>query len=369
MLDVLIIGGGPAGTAAGMALRRRGRSVMIVEQRRFPRDKVCGECLSSLGIGVLERLGVAGAVRGQGARELRRAVLYATDGRACELNLPQAMWGISRRVLDATLLSTATDAGTELFQPARCEGIFGGAPPHALVRDLTNNTVHRIEAQWIIVANGKGQGASRDLGVKARFENVNVPADAIELFGLRGHYGGLAPIEDGYNAAFSVPAARLRQCGRDLDAVMDRAIAQNVALARRLAGARRVGDWIASPLPRFGVRGNWPSGVIPVGNAAAALEPIGGEGMGLALYSGEMAAEAIDAALSGGAAIQEKLRAQFARLWRGRRIFCRAMALALSSPPAARVIIALGSAGIGVRVALAAVGKPRSSARFATASQ
>jgi len=376
MLDVLIIGAGPAGAVAAIELRRRGRSVVLVEQRRFPRDKVCGECLSSLGISVLQRLGVASSVRNLHPRELRRAALYAPDGRFCKLHLPQPMWGISRQALDATLLTAARDAGAQIFQPARCEGVYGGTQPYAHVRDLLANSVQRLEARWIFLADGKAMVAERpratgDLGVKARFENVQMPADAIELFGLRGHYGGLAPIEDGWNAAFSVPAARVAQSGADLDALMKTAIAQNVALAQRLAGATRTSPWLVSPLPRFGVRKSWPDGVIPIGNAAAALEPIGGEGMGLAMRSAEMAATSVHVALRSGAPIGPQLRRGFHQLWDRRRFFCRALALAMSHPTAARLTVMLGSAGAGLpQLALTALGKlPRPVARFAAVTQ
>ena len=67
--DVTIIGAGPAGSTAAILLARAGWDVTLVEQSRFPRDKVCGECLSALGFDVLERLGLVdefvrrGAVR------------------------------------------------------------------------------------------------------------------------------------------------------------------------------------------------------------------------------------------------------------------------------------------------------------------
>jgi len=376
MLDVLIIGGGPAGAVSAIKLRRRGRSVLLVEQRRFPRDKVCGECLSSLGISVLERLGVANSVRDRHPRELRRAVLYAPDGRSCGLHLPQTMWGISREALDATLLRAAADAGAQIFQPARCEGIHGGTQPYAMIRDLSDNSVQRLEARWIVVADGKAMTPTRprtsgDLGVKARFENLQAPADAIELFGLRGHYGGLAPIEEGWNAAFSVPAARVAQYGADLDALMKAVIAENIILARRLSGATRTSAWLVSPLPRFGVGESWPKGVVPIGNAAAALEPIGGEGMGLAMRSAEIAAAAVDDALRSGMPIGSDLRRSFHRLWARRRLFCRALAMAMSHPPAARLTVLLGSAGAGLpELALAAMGKlPRPMARFMPVAQ
>jgi flavin-dependent dehydrogenase len=98
-----------------------------------------------------------------------------------------------------------------------------------------------------------------------------------------------------------------------------------------MRGARRISPWLASPLPRFGVRSNWPEGVIPLGNAAAALEPIGGEGMGLALRSAELAAEAISTQ-SDLPRIQQKLQRDFIELWRWRRLLWRSVALLISRP-------------------------------------
>jgi len=108
-------------------------------------------------------------------------------------------------------------------------------------------------------------------------------------------------------------------------------MSENRGLADLMHRARRVSPWLASPLPRFGVRSSWPPGVIPIGNAAAALEPIGGEGMGLALRSAELAAEAISTQ-SGLSLIQQKLQQGFIELWRWRRLLWRGVAMLISRP-------------------------------------
>jgi 2-polyprenyl-6-methoxyphenol hydroxylase-like FAD-dependent oxidoreductase len=105
-----------------------------------------------------------------------------------------------------------------------------------------------------------------------------------------------------------------------------------------LRGATRIGDWLASPLPRFGVRRQWPKNVIPIGNAAAAIEPIGGEGMGLAMRSAELVAEElIDAARCKRPYASKALRRRMQGLWRTRRFGCRAGAVLVSSPLTARL--------------------------------
>jgi flavin-dependent dehydrogenase len=360
--DVTIIGGGPAGSIAARLLARAGWQVTLVEQSRFPRDKVCGESLSATGIDVLTRLGLAEPVRALDPAILTRTALHAGDGRSAVLPLPRPMWGVSRRAMDAVLLDAARDSGACVRQPARCEGINGSV----IVRDLLTNTVEHLEPRCTLLADGKAAllpqrpRATSDLGVKAHFAHVDSPRDAVELFGVRGHYVGLAPIEgDLSNVAFSVPASRVERFRGHLDALWRQVCSENALLARRFTRATRVGDWLASPLPRFAVVRRWPDRIIPLGNAAAALEPIGGEGMGLAMRSAELAAAALNQAERTGTPLPvEALRRSFDCLWRTRRLACRALARMLSTPAVAGDVVdwARGSESLS-RAAMALIGK------------
>ena len=96
MPDVTVIGAGPAGCVASILLARRGWNVTLLEQHRFPRDKVCGECVSALGVGVLGRHGLLARLRAAGAHELTAARLHATDGASATLALPTPMLALSR---------------------------------------------------------------------------------------------------------------------------------------------------------------------------------------------------------------------------------------------------------------------------------
>ena len=146
---------------------------------------------------------------------------------------------------------------------------------------------------------------------------------------------------DRWNAAFSLPAAVLRAARGDLAAAFETVVAFNPTLARRLKGARRLGRFLSAPLPRFAVTTNWPSGVVPVGNAAAALEPIGGEGMGLALRSAEMAIAEIVRRSDANRAASLTLDADYRRLWQLRRLTCRTAARIVANPTLATAITPL----------------------------
>jgi 2-polyprenyl-6-methoxyphenol hydroxylase-like FAD-dependent oxidoreductase len=200
---------------------------------------------------------------------------------------------------------------------------------------LVSNQVRECDAKWILLADGKRSltkkkpQATGDLGIKAHFAGISGPRDAIELFGVNGHYGGIAPIEDGSrNIAFSVPQRRVREFGGDIDTLFADVVRENAALTNRLSGAKRCSNWLASPLPRFAISRSWPRNIIPLGNAACSIEPIGGEGMGLAVRSAEVAASALTSSNPNIPA----LRSSFERLWRSRRLGCRAAAIVASSP-------------------------------------
>lgn len=364
--SIVVIGAGPAGATAAVLLARGGIQVTIIEQSRFPRDKVCGECLSGLSIETIRAAGLGEVVEALSPQMLTRARLVAPGGGELDVSLPAPMWGVTRSALDGALLEAARAAGANVIQPARAEQLLPGTSatkPAVIVRDLLSNTVRRLQADLVLVADGKSAllgakpRATGELGVKAHFAfsgaatptDIQNPGatDSICLFGVRGHYVGLAPVSGGdrtfWNLACTVPVQRVRSFGGDHEALLQAMRRENAALDRALAGATRIGPWLACPLPRFAVRSNWPPGVIPLGNAAAALEPVGGEGMGLAIASAALAARFVHEGRITAADLRE-LRRRYSDLWRWRRFVWRALAMILSRPRLAR--IGIGAARI-----------------------
>ncbi|HEY0007370.1 MAG TPA: FAD-dependent monooxygenase, partial [Tepidisphaeraceae bacterium] len=137
-MKVFVIGAGPAGSLAAIVLARAGAAVTLFEQHRFPRDKVCGECVSALGRSVLQRHHLEKPLLDAGAIQLTRTTLLAGE-EVATLPLPKPMLGVTRHCMDSHLLACAVAAGAAIRQPARVERITGehdGA--FAAVRDLTN---------------------------------------------------------------------------------------------------------------------------------------------------------------------------------------------------------------------------------------
>src|SRR5712671_433669 len=169
MPTAAIIGAGPAGSVAAILLARAGWGVTLIEQHQFPRDKVCGECVSALGIELIARLGLRDRIRRRKPVELTHASLYADSSEHAELALSATMWGISRERLDAELLRAAQEAGARVLQPVRCESF---EKKEVRLRDLRSNRRWTLEAEQILVADGKGAllpqrpKATSDFGIK-----------------------------------------------------------------------------------------------------------------------------------------------------------------------------------------------------------
>ncbi|GAA2219123.1 hypothetical protein GCM10010429_51860 [Micromonospora olivasterospora] len=110
--DVVVVGAGPAGSAAALAARRAGARVLLLDRADFPRDKACGDGVAAHALDVLDGLGVTGAVAGY--PPLPRLRLVGPGGGAVARALPRPAYTVPRAVFDARLVAAAVEAGAEL---------------------------------------------------------------------------------------------------------------------------------------------------------------------------------------------------------------------------------------------------------------
>jgi flavin-dependent dehydrogenase len=311
LIDIGILGGGPAGTAAALEARRLGLGVAIWEKEHFPRAKVCGEFISAESVLYLE-----GAIPGvmAGAASMLRAEFVSRSGRVEGFPLPRAARGISRRAMDDALWKAAAHAGAAVHEGAtvlRVKSLVGGQESAWAIESTTGaarvkSLVVACGRWWKIEglespATAQGKMPPGDwLGAKAHFRGI-ANRSAVEMYYFPGGYCGLAPVEDGrYNACCLVHrslAKRAHAGGASDFRAWIGAVARHSALDGRLREGTQDGETVTTapvrPARRSAVHGE----VLFLGDAAGFLDPFTGDGISMALHSGRLAAEELARAL------------------------------------------------------------------------
>jgi menaquinone-9 beta-reductase len=316
--DAVIVGGGPAGTSAAISLAARGARVLLAEQKKFPRAKLCGEFISPECLAHFERLGVAERMTSAGGTSLTETVFYSRKGTG--VGVPSewfgaggAALGLSRAEMDARLLARAREAGVEVLEEAQAAGLLLEDKRVRGVRLKMNEGVREIEAAITIDATGRTRALARRVeksvqadhpqpkqrtkfvAFKAHLEGARVADACCEIYFYRGGYGGLSSVENGLSNLCFIAAARdVRACGGDAERVMREVVMTNRRAAQTLTSAQAQSEWLAVSLDGFGRRRLLPAvGLLAVGDAASFIDPFTGSGMLMALESGALAAEVI----------------------------------------------------------------------------
>jgi flavin-dependent dehydrogenase len=285
---VLIVGGGPAGASAAIALARGGAMPVLIERSLSERDVVCGGFLGWDALAALNRVGLDPA--SLGARPIHKLRLVAGH-RIVETTLPRPAAGLSRRRLDSTLLHLAEEAGAAVLRGRTARAIEGDS-----VR-LDDGAEMAAEALFLATGKHELRGAARAIGKRPVSVGLRaaVPpppdlAGTIELHLYDGGYAGLLVQEDGSaNLCLSVGQARIAG-GRDafLAALMKEA----PLLAERIGGVLP-GAWEAIAGVPYGWRAaRTAPGLFRVGDQAAVIASLAGDGIAVALASGAAAAHA-----------------------------------------------------------------------------
>ncbi|MGH3489491.1 MAG: geranylgeranyl reductase family protein, partial [Actinopolymorphaceae bacterium] len=329
--DALVVGAGPAGSVAALVLARSGARVALIDRRRFPRDKACGDLIGPRGVRLLAELGV----EVPGARRLGDMIVVGPSGRRSLLPaLPGVDYAdhaiaVGRARFDATLYDAAVEAGA-----VRVQGRVS-----ALRLDPDGPT-------GVVLAGGSGAGARRsdaerfvagDVVVGADGANSQVaslaglvdPTNALWGFALRSYldaevalpyivlwepqpwqlfpgYGWAFPAGgDGANVGLGLAFRRGdRTASRQAGEQFGRFLGHLAQLGLPLdPGSDRPVDWLGGWL-KMGMVGTVPARgrVLLVGDAAGMVNPLQGEGIAQAMAAGRAAAAAIVTAGPDGAA-------------------------------------------------------------------
>jgi flavin-dependent dehydrogenase len=345
--DAVVVGAGPAGSAAATVLAGFGRRVLVLEKDAFPRHKVCGEFLSADALPSLERLGARAGVEGASEERMTRGSVHLPGGTAVSFELPAPAIGISRFRLDELLASRAREAGARVTFSARVLS----AEPHGAdgfrVRFVHQGSETEVDGLAVIGAWGRWDALDRALdrgflGRRARFFGWSRdyrPAPGrlegeVRLYLFPGGYCGLSRVEEGVvNLAGVVSDRGWKRAGGGWEAVVRAARRGNAMLESDLAAMAPgpIGFLGTGPV-FFTAKPAAENGILMAGDAAGVIDPFSGEGQAAALAGGILAAEIVERRLSGelsrdacSPAYEAAWRARFGKRFAWSALFRRLM--------------------------------------------
>jgi len=315
MFDVIVVGGGPAGSTTAGLLARDGCRVLLLDRAAFPRHKPCGDYLNPGCAATLTRLGLRDTVTATGARPVAGMRVITASGATVTLPFAGgAGWAVSRRILDYALLTHAADAGAWVEEQTRVTSIAGAPGEIRITAERPNASRVSYRGRVLIGADGLHSAIARLTGAggpprRGRFtvgayveglapEGTLDGGDAGEIHLREDCYCGVAYLPGGLaNVTLALRRERLRIWGSTLEDGYWATLRTFPLLSGRLGRARRVGAFATSGPLAYWRRGVARGRVLLTGDAAAYIDPLTGQGLFLALRGAEMAAEAARRAL------------------------------------------------------------------------
>jgi len=308
--DVIIAGAGPAGSSAAIHLANRDVRVLLVEQKSFPRAKLCGEFISPECLPHFERLGVQAAMQSSHPAPITETVFYSHNGR--RIVVPSRWFGgvvalgLSRSEMDNNLLDRAKSLGVDVLEGAIVNDLIEDGNIACGVKLKIDLVEQEYRAPVVVDATGRARVLARRVdshhgikpklvAFKAHLQNTVGSPTSCEIYSYPGGYGGLNTIENGLsNLCFIVDASLVKRAHSDPERVMRQNVMLNPRAALTLERASVCTDWLSVSLESFGRQHASPMiGLLAIGDSAAFIDPFTGSGMLMALESGELVSEVI----------------------------------------------------------------------------
>jgi flavin-dependent dehydrogenase len=295
LYDLIVVGGGPAGTSAAISAARAGASVLLLERGRFPRHKVCGEFVSPESLGLLSSLLHDSSLLEQAIRIPRARVFL--DGRTLQTPVEPAAASIARLELDDALWRSAERAGVDARQQITVRSISDSGPFRVAttVGDFEGRSAVNASGRWSnlnLPTAGNGSGEQKWLGIKAHFAE-QAAGPSVDLYFFKGGYCGVQPVTvSGENSGLRrVNVAAMVHA--DVASTLPEVFAQHPGLHERSRKWAPLSDPVSTSPLIFRDPQPERDGVLCVGDAAGFVDPFVGDGISLALRSGSQAAECL----------------------------------------------------------------------------
>ncbi len=375
--DVLVVGGGPAGSSCAYWLAEAGWDVAVVEKKEFPREKTCGDGLTPRAVRQLADMGLEDSLAGAHRYHGLRSVAF---GRTLELEWPSVPgfptygYTITRHDLDALVCERAAKAGATIFQGTEAQGPLDPVAPSgpgalagcsgAVVTAKKEGRHGELRARYIVVADGANSRFGRALGTARdraypqgmalrgyyRSERHDDPLieSHLDLRDANGDvvpgYGWVFPLGDGrINVGVGLLSTDHRWKGLNTARLMDAFVTQ-APRSWGIAPETACGPATGGRLPMgMAVGPRTGANTIVVGDAGGLINPFNGEGISYGYETGRLAAAYVAEALAGGgpaalADYERHLERAYGDYYRVGRAFVRL----ISDPARMRLCVSAG---------------------------
>lgn len=314
--DVIIIGAGPAGCATALFLHRRGYRVVVLDQARFPRDKVCGEFISPAADPILAELGLMDAIEQTAPMRLQGVAISAYGDEALCIDYPphpqdarpMASLSLPRFVFDHLLVKRLRHAGIELREAHKVDDLIfdKGSVVGVKARD-EDQTPLTLKARVVVDAGGRnsislrrlnlkqGGASQRKIALAAHWTGAQLPQSYCFMHISPPGYTGMAAVADDLLNVVLVVDSELAK-SKDRTSFYTEVVLSNPLRRKYLEGAVLKGPVRAVDSLSYEVKPVPCGGLLLVGDATGFIDPFTGEGIYLSLRSAQLAGEVLDRA-------------------------------------------------------------------------
>ena len=324
--DVIVIGGGPSGATAAALLAEKGRSVVVLEKEKFPRYHV-GESLMPFCYFTLQRLGVLDEMEKHSFVKKHSVQFVTREGRVSapfyffqHLDHPAATtWQVERSVFDEMLLRNAEAKGAEVREETLVRKfLYDGKTVTGVLARGSDGIEYTVEAPLTLDCTGRDALYQRKKSTRRRDpmlnkisiwtlfkgakrdEGLDEGATTVAYLDGRGWFWNIPLRNNIVSSGIVAERDYLYRDTRDPREIYEREIQENSWIKEHLEPGEQFGDFWMTGEYSYRAEHCASDGVLLVGDAFAFLDPVFSSGVFLALKSGEMAADAVDAALAKG---------------------------------------------------------------------
>jgi len=333
--DLIVVGGGPAGSACTITAARLDAKVLLLEKDRFPRQKVCGEFVSPESLGLLHGLLRDGLLkegllkdaqltngalqdaqqnddRFRSAPQVLSSRIFL-DNKSLTLPVSPPAQSIPRFDLDPALFHAAQNNGANALENVAVSEVRRNRLFHVVAAEktYTARAVVNATGRWSRLTQFDVAGKDKWLGLKAHFSESSPPR-SVDLYFFPGGYCGVTPVsERSVNACAMVRS--------DVAHTLEEVFAKEPHLWQRSRAWQPLFDTVTTSPLYFREPETACDGMLLAGDAAGFIDPFAGDGISLALQSGTLAAESIVPFLRGSCSMEQAHR-QYRAAYRKRFI-------------------------------------------------